>query len=86
MPQNRSLRIEPEWMDMKSLTHYACFSERTAREWMQLPVNPLPAVRVGRKLLFRRSDIDRWLEGHRLPPSGIKCIVQEIVENIVEKS
>ena len=55
---------QPEWLDMKALTRYACLSGRTIREWIHLPENPLPASQVARKLLFRRSTFDRWLETH----------------------
>lgn len=55
---------QPEWLDMRPLTQYACVPERTIREWINPPENPLPASQVGRKLLFRRSAFDQWLEAH----------------------
>jgi len=42
-----SERSKPEWMDLKALTQYACVSERTLREWLHRPIDPLPASRVG---------------------------------------
>jgi len=44
-----------EWLDMKALEQYACVSERTLREWIHRAVDPLPAVRVGSKILVRRT-------------------------------
>jgi hypothetical protein len=32
-------------------------------------LNPLPAVRVGTKILVRRSTFDAWLEKHPLIPA-----------------
>jgi hypothetical protein len=46
---------QPEWMDLKSLQRYACVSERTLREWIHRPTDPLPAARVGAKILVRRG-------------------------------
>ena len=72
----------PEWLDLKSLQRYACVSERTLREWIHRPVDPLPAARVGVKILIRRSTFDRWLEGHQLKPVDVGYIVEEMVARV----
>jgi excisionase family DNA binding protein len=72
----------PEWLDLKALTGYACVSERTLREWIHRDSNPLPASRVGTKLLIRRSSFDRWLEAHRLTSVDVGCIVNEILAGV----
>jgi len=72
----------PEWLDLKALTAYACVSERTLREWIHRDTNPLPASRVGTKLLVRRSSFDRWLEAHRLTTVDVGCIVNEIMAGV----
>lgn len=71
-----------EWLDLKTLQRYACVSERTLREWIHRPSNPLPAARVGTKLLVRRSIFDRWLEAHSLKPVDVGCIVDELVAGV----
>ena len=71
-----------EWLDLKTLTAYACVSERTLREWIHRDSNPLPASRVGTKLLVRRSSFDRWLEAHRLTQVDVGCIVDEILAGV----
>ena len=68
-----------EWLDLKALQQYACVSERTLREWIHLPTNPLPATRVGAKILIRRTTFDQWLENHRLKHVDVGCIVDELV-------
>lgn len=65
------LENRPEWMDLKAIQRYACVSERTLREWVHRSVKPLPAVRVGTKILIRRSVFDDWLQSHPLTPGGI---------------
>ena len=69
-------------MDLRSLTAYAAISERTLREWIHRPVNPLPAVQVGTKILIQRSAFDRWLEVHQLKPIDIGCIVEEVLAGV----
>lgn len=68
-----------EWLDLGALTEYACLSDRTLREWITRAVDPLPAVRVGRKILVRRSEFDRWLEAHQVKHLDVGCIVDELV-------
>jgi excisionase family DNA binding protein len=81
------MRIKPsgneaEWLDLAALTEYACVSERTVRGWIHRLSDPLPAVRVGSKILVRRSTFDGWLENHRLKPVDIGCIVDDMVASL----
>jgi excisionase family DNA binding protein len=73
---------QPEWLDLKTLQLYACISERTLREWIRRPFNPLPAARVGTKILVRRSTFDQWLENHKLKSIDVGCIVDEIAAGV----
>ena len=75
-------RGQPEWLDLKELRRYACVSERTLREWIHRAVHPLPAVRVGSKILVRRSVFDRWLEAHQVKHIDVGCIVDELVAGV----
>jgi hypothetical protein len=75
---------QPEWLDLKALQRYACVSERTLREWVHRPIDPLPAARVGAKILVRRGAFDRWLENHRLKTIDVGCIVDELVAGVTE--
>ena len=72
-----------EWLDLKALQQHACVSDRTIRGWIHRPVNPLPAAQVGRKILVRRSALDRWLESHQLKPVDVGCIVDEIIAGVM---
>jgi excisionase family DNA binding protein len=75
---------QPEWLDLKELTQYACVSERTLRAWIHRPVDPLPAAQVGAKILVRRSVLDRWLEAHQVKHLDVGCIVDELVAGVKE--
>jgi excisionase family DNA binding protein len=77
---------QPEWLDLKALQRYACVSERTLREWVHRPINPLPAARVGAKILVRRSTFDHWLENHRMKALDVGCIVDELVAGVTGRN
>jgi hypothetical protein len=75
----------PEWMDMRALTQYAAASERTFRNWINFPLDPLPAVRVGGKVLVNRRAFDSWLARHTLKPAGaldLDGIVKGVLEGV----
>ena len=76
-------RSQPEWLDLKALRGYACVSERTVRDWIRRPVNPLPAVQVNSKILVRRSTFDQWLESHHVKVVDIMGIVDELVTGVL---
>jgi len=72
-------------MDVQTLTEYAAISERTLREWIHRACNPLPAVRVGTKILVRKGVFDRWLESHPLLPAesvDVDGIASEILVDL----
>ena len=74
-----------EWLDLQGLTQYAAVSERTLRTWIHSPVNPLPAVQVGKKFLVRRRDFDEWLERRQVRPRSavdVSAMVDEIVAGV----
>jgi excisionase family DNA binding protein len=75
-------QLQPEWLDLKALQRHACVSERTIRDWIHRPVDPLPAARVGTKLLIRRSVFDRWLEAHQIKQVDIGCIVNDLIAGV----
>jgi hypothetical protein len=82
----RSTETQPEWLDMKALRGYACLSERTLREYIHRPIDPLPAVRVGTKILVRRSVFDHWLESHQLKAVDVGSIVDELFAELTGRS
>jgi excisionase family DNA binding protein len=77
--------VQPEWLDLKAVQAYACVSERTIREWIHLPVNPLPASQTGSgKILIKRSQLDAWLEAHPYQPLN-SIDVTQITNDIMDQ-
>jgi excisionase family DNA binding protein len=69
IPEKSQLERWPEWMDLKAVQAYANVSDRTLRDWLHLPVNPLPASQVaGGKIRVKRDRLDRWMEAHPYQP------------------
>lgn len=71
-----------EWLDLKALQQYACVSERTLRQWVHRSDNPLPAARVGAKILVRKTVFDGWLESHQVKAVDIGSIVDDLIIGI----
>lgn len=72
-----------EWLDLRALTQYACVSERTVREWIHRPNNPLPAAQVGNKLLVKKSVFDEWLAQHTVANSEtVNVIVEDVMRRL----
>ena len=75
--------VETEWLDIRALTQYATISQRTIREWIHRVNNPLPAARVGNKLLIKRSAFDEWLAAHTVGPSqSVDVIVKDVMQRV----
>lgn len=75
-----------EWMDLRRLQDYATVSERTLRSWIHSADRPLPACRVGAKIMVKRSEFDAWMEKHRIQSvalESVESIVGEMLRSVV---
>ncbi len=81
-------RMQPEWLSLRGLGEHAQVSERTLRGWIHSPVDPLPAVRIGGKILVRRREFDTWLERHKITPLEslqVDGIVREVLQGVTSE-
>jgi len=85
MVNSECISDQAQWLDLRALQRYVCVSERTLREWINRPVDPLPAVRVGTKILVRRSTFDAWLEAHKLKQIDADIILDGMIASIKAK-
>ncbi len=60
-----------QFTDLRRLSKLLSISPRTLRGWARNPVRPIPHYRVGGKLLFRWSEVERWLEQFRVKPLSV---------------
>jgi excisionase family DNA binding protein len=85
----QTTQMFPEWMDLRTVVKYVCVSERTVRDWIHRDFNALPAVQAEKKILIRRSQLDRWLESHAVQSSGagdIDGIVNDVMASLAGAS
>ena len=50
------------YLDLKEAAQYLPLSERTIRQHLKT----IPHFRCGKKIIFRRSELDRWMETFRV--------------------
>ena len=51
----------PRYVSKEKLADRLGITERTIKTWRS---HGLPAVKVGRELMFDVDDVDRWIEAH----------------------
>jgi excisionase family DNA binding protein len=59
-----------ELMSRAEVMEYLKISHQTLYKLMKL--NAFPYIKMERKVLFRKSDIDAYLEAHMVRPAGRK--------------
>jgi len=73
------------FLSLKGLAGYSGMSVRKLRDCLTRPVSPLPCYRVDGKILVRRSDFDRWVEGFKHVPD-LDRIVDGVLSEIRERA
>ncbi len=61
---------------------YLPLSEKTLREHL----NEIPHFRYGKKIIFRRSELDRWMEGFRVIDQDLDQAMKMAEELLGERS
>jgi len=75
--------VNDAYFPIKRLTAYSGLSERTLRTYLSHPVHPLPAYKIGGRVLVRRSDYDSWAARFRcLAPSSVDAIVGDMIRGL----
>lgn len=71
------------FLSLKALADYSGLSIRTLRASLVDPIHPLSSYRVGRKILVRRSDFDRWMAVYRrVRAPDVGQIVAEVLRDL----
>jgi len=52
-------------MSSKRTARYLDIAEQTLNNWRHLGRGPIFS-KIGKKILYRRSDVDAWLDAHRV--------------------
>jgi len=59
-------RPQVQWRGVRGQAERLDISERLLRSWISRPVNPMPASKVGGRVLIHDNEADSWLRGQRL--------------------
>lgn len=60
----RPMGADSEFMKTAGVSAFLGISEETVRHWHKVDSGPA-SVRVGRHRLYRRTDVEAWLDGLR---------------------
>jgi len=65
------------YLDKKAAASYTSLSPRS----LEKRLDEIPHYRVGSKLLFKKSELDRWMETHR-EGGSLDRIADEAIESL----
>ncbi len=68
------------YMDKRGAAEYTSLSVRN----LESHLDEIPHFRVGNKILFKKSELDRWMEAHRESTQNLDRIAEEAVESLKE--
>ena len=78
MARTQTHPIVREFFSLFELSEYSGISERTLRDLIRRPTDPLPHYRIGKLVKVRRSDFDAWAERQRHNQSLVDRIVLDV--------
>ena len=80
----RKDRVEKEYFSVAETSTYSGISQRTLRDHLKDPVNPIPHFRIGsagRIIRIKKSEFDQWMDSQRAwQGKGIDEIVEDLLK------
>lgn len=77
-------RVAKEYFKVAELSEYSSISQRTLRDHLKDPVNPIPFYRVGRAgriIRIKKSEFDLWMDSQREEQGeGIDEIIEDLLK------
>ena len=68
---------QDRYLDKKEAASYTSLSTRN----LEARLSEIPHFRVGQKILFKKSEIDRWMEAHRVSNGdSLSSIADDVLE------
>ena len=64
------------YLDLKQASEYLPLSARTIREHLKT----IPHFRCGRKIIFRKSELDQWMETFRVRDQDLDAAMKKAEE------
>ena len=66
------------YLDLKEAAEYLPLSERTVRQHL----NEIPHFRYGKKIIFKKSELDQWMETFRVQDQDLD-VAMKIAEEML---
>jgi predicted DNA-binding transcriptional regulator AlpA len=60
----------PELLSLAEAALFLRINPRTLEVWCRGPQPRVPVIRLGRRILFHRRELERWMEACTVHPSG----------------
>jgi hypothetical protein len=76
--------IEPEYLDLKALSHYSCIGVSTLRGILSRPGGPA-FFKLKGKILVNKTEWDRWLKQFKTAAVDLDSIVDEAIAGMKNK-
>jgi len=67
------------YLDLKEAAEYLPLSERTIRQHLK----EIPCFRYGKKIIFKKSELDQWMEGFRVRDQDLDQAMKMAEEMLV---
>jgi len=77
---------EDGYRSLKNLSRVSDESVRTLRDWINAPIDPLPAYRVHGKILVRLSEFHAWMARRRYKAETVDGIVDDVLRELAGRS
>lgn len=81
------MEMTPEYLSLAHLAQYSSLSLKTLRRFLSDPVNPLPHLRLLRKILVRRQEFDDWMERFKVlrPGVDLDALVDGVLQDLASE-
>jgi len=73
--------LKDQYFDLQGLATYSALAVPTLRDYIRK--GALPCFKVSGKILVKRSEFERWLEGHRMnKKQDLGAIVDQVLGDL----
>jgi len=81
---NSENKIEKEYLTIAELAKYVSISQRTLRDHLKDPINPIPHFRIGtagRIIRIKKSEFDEWMKSQKATQGNeIDAILADVLK------
>ena len=76
---------EPSYLSVAEAAMFLGVSQKTLQRAIRGAGRPLPHIRIGRRVLLARADLDRWITAQRIVPSVMSPAMSTAAESVLQR-